>query len=345
MSSTGVVRALSRPEGAATRAVQSENVWSQLAPAGLFQTDAGGGYVYVNDQWCAITGISRQHATGAGWVDALHEDDRERVTRHWDDAIKLQCDFATEYRLRQTGGEERWVTAQARPVRNWRDTVVSHVGFITDTTDLKRVAERREELMERIQAARMAAESASHAKDEFFGVVSHELRNPLNSIQLWLEVLRPRAGDHPHLVAHAGQELQRHVRARVAVPDRGARLQVVRGVTGGRVAAVHVQRDPAHARQQEGLAVGTDPVGVPVGQGRPDLAGEDLADQPGRVAGDFHRAATDAAPSGKSTQARRRNDSSNALMVSCTSAPWAKSPWLGRPPSRISAVKSLTRQE
>ena len=174
-------------------------VLAQLAPAGLFQTDAGGGYVYVNDQWCAITGISRQHATGAGWVDALHEDDRERVTRHWDDAIKLQCDFATEYRLRQTGGEERWVTAQARPVRNWRDTVVSHVGFITDTTDLKRVAERREELMERIQAARMAAESASHAKDEFFGVVSHELRNPLNSIQLWLEVLRPRAGDHPQI--------------------------------------------------------------------------------------------------------------------------------------------------
>ncbi|HWN91256.1 MAG TPA: PAS domain-containing protein, partial [Verrucomicrobiae bacterium] len=73
---------------------------AQLAPAGLFQTDAGGGYVYVNDQWCAITGLSRQHATGAGWVDALHEDDRERVTRHWDDAIKLQCDFSSEYRLR-----------------------------------------------------------------------------------------------------------------------------------------------------------------------------------------------------------------------------------------------------
>ena len=174
-------------------------VLAQLAPAGLFQTDAGGGYVYVNDQWCAITGISRQHATGAGWVDALHEDDRERVTRHWDDAIKLQCDFATEYRLRRPDSETRWVTAQARPVRNWRDTVVSHVGFITDTTDLKRVAERREELMERIQAARIAAESASHAKDEFFGVVSHELRNPLNSIQLWLEVLRPRAGDHPQI--------------------------------------------------------------------------------------------------------------------------------------------------
>ena len=174
-------------------------VLAQLAPAGLFQTDAGGGYVYVNDQWCAITGISRQHATGAGWVDALHEDDRERVTRHWDDAIKLQCDFSSEYRLRPVGGETRWVTAQARPVRNWRDAVVSHVGLITDTTDLKRAAERREEFLQRIQTARMVAESASHAKDEFLGVVSHELRNPLNSIQLWLEVLRPRAGDHPQI--------------------------------------------------------------------------------------------------------------------------------------------------
>jgi PAS domain S-box-containing protein len=174
-------------------------VLAELAPAGLFQTDGGGGYVYVNDQWSTITGISREEAAGGGWVAALHPDDRERVSRHWDDAVKLQCEFSSEYRLRLAGGETRWVTAQARPVRDSRGAVVSHVGLITDTTEVKRAAERREELLERTRTARMAAESASHAKDQFLGVVSHELRNPLNSIQLWLEVLRPRAGDHPQI--------------------------------------------------------------------------------------------------------------------------------------------------
>ncbi len=49
-----------------------------------------------------------------------------------------------------------------------------------------------------------------------------------------------------------------------------------------------------------------------------------------------------APPSGKSTQARLRNDCSKALMVSCTSAPWAKSPWFAWPPDRISVGEVAT---
>jgi signal transduction histidine kinase/CheY-like chemotaxis protein len=63
----------------------------------------------------------------------------------------------------------------------------------------KRAADRREALLERTQTARVAAETASLAKDEFLGVVSHELRNPLNSIQLWLEVLRHQSGSPEQL--------------------------------------------------------------------------------------------------------------------------------------------------
>src|ERR1700729_3529576 len=132
----------------------------------------------------------------------------------------------------------------------------------------------------------------------------------------------------------------------IAVPDRGAGLQVVGGVAGGRVGAVHAQGDPAHAGEQERLAVGPHPVGMTVGEGGPDLPRQDLPDQPAGVGRGLHRApAAPAASSGKLTQARRRNDASNALMVSCTSAPWAKSPWPARLPSSISVTKSLTRLE
>ena len=149
-----------------------------------------------------------------------------------------------------------------------------------------------------------------------------------------------RAGLDPDLIADAGQELQGHVRAGVAVPHRGAGFQVVGGVAGGRIPAVHAQRHAAHAGQRERLPVGPDPEAVPVGERGPDLPGQYLADQPCGVRGDLHGAA-----SGKSTQARERNDCSNALIVSCTSAPWAKSPWAGLPVSVISLMKSLTRFE
>jgi len=45
-------------------------------------------------------------------------------------------------------------------------------------------------LLAQEQTARNAAESANHAKDQFLSIVSHELRNPLNSLLGWVKLLR-----------------------------------------------------------------------------------------------------------------------------------------------------------
>ncbi|MCW7538062.1 response regulator [Aquabacterium sp. A7-Y] len=55
------------------------------------------------------------------------------------------------------------------------------------------LAQQREQLLEREQAARAAAERVSRSKDEFIAVLSHELRTPLNAILGWVHVLK-RAG-------------------------------------------------------------------------------------------------------------------------------------------------------
>ncbi|MES1244070.1 MAG: ATP-binding protein [Acidobacteriota bacterium] len=47
----------------------------------------------------------------------------------------------------------------------------------------------RETLLASEQAARQEAEVASRAKDEFLGLISHELRNPLNAILGWTRLL------------------------------------------------------------------------------------------------------------------------------------------------------------
>jgi signal transduction histidine kinase len=49
--------------------------------------------------------------------------------------------------------------------------------------------QEREALLAREQAARREAEIASRAKDEFLGLLSHELRNPLNAILGWTRML------------------------------------------------------------------------------------------------------------------------------------------------------------
>jgi signal transduction histidine kinase len=53
--------------------------------------------------------------------------------------------------------------------------------------------------------ARIKAEQANRAKDRFLGTVSHELRNPLNSIMIPVPFLEPVRSALPSLRA-AGQE-------------------------------------------------------------------------------------------------------------------------------------------
>jgi signal transduction histidine kinase/ActR/RegA family two-component response regulator len=57
-------------------------------------------------------------------------------------------------------------------------------------TDMTRLEDARNQLLEREQAARASAEAANKLKDQFLAIVSHELRTPLTAMLGWADMLR-----------------------------------------------------------------------------------------------------------------------------------------------------------
>jgi PAS domain S-box-containing protein len=164
---------------------------SQLAPIGIFETDATGANTWVNERWCDLTGLHERDGTGHGWVESIHPDDRERVTAAWSRAAAEGSEYRVEYRLVPgRAGETRWVEATAIGLRGEDGRVRGYLGTVTDVTERKRAEERgREELAaEREQVERLR--ELDRLKDEFVATVSHELRTPLTSILGYVKLLR-----------------------------------------------------------------------------------------------------------------------------------------------------------
>jgi two-component system CheB/CheR fusion protein len=70
---------------------------------------------------------------------------------------------------------------------------------IDDITEQKQLQTERTQLLLQEQSARTAAETANRIKDDFLSMLSHELRNPLNSLVGWAQLLRTQKMDSSRL--------------------------------------------------------------------------------------------------------------------------------------------------
>ena len=205
--------ATSRVSHAAGRPAAGElvRVLAQIAPVGIVQTDATGQCVFVNDRWCALTGTTVSEAMGAGWSDALHPDDVERVTEEWLRAAEHGGELRTDCRLRPADGGEIWVHVAAMPLPGPEGDPVGYLAAITNISDRKRAEAERERLLaaeQRTRTAELAARELAELAQQrlveqntrlleldedrrhFLATASHELSTPLASIISFCELIK-----------------------------------------------------------------------------------------------------------------------------------------------------------
>ncbi len=131
------------------------------------------------------------------WLEHIDVQDRDNVRRSVQTARKHGHDHVTfEFRVKHRDGTEHWLSGRGVLVYDGAQQPLHMIGVVVDVTQQKSVERERAEFVAREHIARVEAETANRAKDEFLAMLGHELRNPLGAISAASEVLNRVASDH-----------------------------------------------------------------------------------------------------------------------------------------------------
>lgn len=151
------------------------------------------------------------------FFERLHPEDRLPVQAAIERSIASGEPYSIDYRtVSPCGNHLKWIRASGRAFYNGHGVPSRFDGITIDVTDRKLAEVERERLLDAERAARGEVERASRMKDEFLATLSHELRNPLNAILGWAQLLN--AGELPAAdVAEGIEVIERNARAQAQI--------------------------------------------------------------------------------------------------------------------------------
>jgi PAS domain S-box-containing protein len=110
------------------------------------------------------------------WLqEYIHPDDQSHVKTVINEAIRTKSIFELENRVLRVDGTLGWTFSRAIPLLDANGEIVEWFGAASDITARKRAEEE-------LQLAKLVAEKATQAKNQFLVNMSHELRTPMTGI-------------------------------------------------------------------------------------------------------------------------------------------------------------------
>jgi signal transduction histidine kinase len=144
----------------------------------------------------------------SSWLNYYHPDDRERLTRTWNETLRSQgaIRFDVEARMRRHDGVYRWFRVTAAAVRNTSGEIIKWAGTCTDIDEQKRAHEVLEQTVKE-RTARLR--ETVHELEAFSYSIAHDMRAPLRGMQGFAAILEQEYASQ--LDATARSYLQRLV--------------------------------------------------------------------------------------------------------------------------------------
>ncbi|MBI5961296.1 MAG: PAS domain S-box protein, partial [Chloroflexi bacterium] len=124
---------------------QSENrlrTLIDLAPVGIFETDAQGHYSFVNQQWSEISGTSFSDIAGAQWGKAQPEAVQAMLYQAWDTSQSEKRPFEVEFQMRKLDGSSIWIQARMIALHDPSGKIAGQLGILNDISRYKQAEDR-----------------------------------------------------------------------------------------------------------------------------------------------------------------------------------------------------------
>ena len=165
----------------AQSAAQFRNL-AEIVPVGICHLDVDGKYTYVNGRHLELTGRSRDELLGQHWSTCLHPDDRVTIGGSWGKPGTMVGALVAEYRFVRPDGQLIHVLGELRDEVEADGQVQGYLIAHTDIT-------RRREIEAELLVAKQQAERSNLDKTHFLAAASHDLRQPIQAINLFRDAL------------------------------------------------------------------------------------------------------------------------------------------------------------
>ncbi|ABB45200.1 PAS/PAC sensor signal transduction histidine kinase [Sulfurimonas denitrificans DSM 1251] len=140
------------------------------------KTDKKGVITYANDEFCKISGYSRDELIGKSHNIIRHPDTEMAIFKElWHTIRDKKEPWFGEIKNLKKDKSSYWTKAVINPILDSNQNIIEYIGIRTDITELEN--------------AMIAALSAEKAKSTFLATMSHELRTPLNAVIGFSQIL------------------------------------------------------------------------------------------------------------------------------------------------------------
>jgi PAS domain S-box-containing protein len=164
---------------------------ADASPAMIWMAGPDALHWYFNPAWLEFRGRTLEEEAGNGWIQGLHQDDRDLCLETYLKSFTARQRFRMQYRMRSAANEFCWVESVGSPVYNDAKEFVGFLGSAWDVSGRKpsyftpddqsvrmvfSLTERERQVLVLIAHGRSTKEAAAHLGISYKTADSHRSR-------------------------------------------------------------------------------------------------------------------------------------------------------------------------